>query len=276
MHNIGVAVIGAGFIGPVHVEALKRLGVKVTGILGVDEAESKSAAEAMGLPRAYESIEEVLADEAVAAVHLPVPNVLHYEMAKKVLDAGKHVFCEKPLAMNSTESAELVYGVVLRDGRPDDDASAGLRSSMRTARLSRATPAISTITDDLVTGIDTARRESLPATLRYADLVEFDLANDDARCVRCSYRLGRASSDFKMGCLIETTSVTEVGPVRGEEYSTEVLLRRFYCPGCARQLEADVSVDGAPRSTFKLAVSTGHSPTAGKDRIALADKAVEA
>ena len=108
MHNIGVAVIGAGFIGPVHVEALKRVGVKVTGILGVDEAESKSAAEAMGLPRAYESIEEVLADEAVAAVHLPVPNVLHYEMAKKVLDAGKHVFCEKPLAMNSTESAELV------------------------------------------------------------------------------------------------------------------------------------------------------------------------
>jgi predicted dehydrogenase len=108
MHDIGAAVIGAGFIGPVHVEALRRLGIRITGILGCDRAESESAQKALALPRAYQSLDEVLADKAVHAVHLAVPNVLHYEMAKRALQAGKHVMCEKPLAMNSRQSAELV------------------------------------------------------------------------------------------------------------------------------------------------------------------------
>jgi len=108
MYDIGAAVVGAGFIGPVHVEALRRLGVPVSGILGVDPSESQSAMKALGLPKAYTSFDEVLADEAAQAVHLAVPNVFHYEMAKKALAAGKHVMCEKPLGMNSRETAELV------------------------------------------------------------------------------------------------------------------------------------------------------------------------
>jgi predicted dehydrogenase len=108
MQNIRTAVVGAGFIGPVHVEALRRLGVTITGILGCDAQESDSAQKALGLPRAYRTLDDVVADEAVHAVHLAVPNVLHYEMSKRVLNAGKHVLCEKPLAMNSKESAELV------------------------------------------------------------------------------------------------------------------------------------------------------------------------
>ena len=108
MYETSAAVVGAGFIGPVHVEALRRLGVPVAGILGVDRAESRSAAAALGLPKAYGDLDEVLADEAVGAVHLAVPNVLHYGMARRVLQAGKHVMCEKPLAMTSAESAELV------------------------------------------------------------------------------------------------------------------------------------------------------------------------
>jgi predicted dehydrogenase len=107
MYQTSAAVVGAGFIGPAHVEALRRLGVPITGILGVDRAESQSAAEALGLPKAYGDFDELLADEAVGAVHLAVPNVLHYEMSKKALQAGKHVMCEKPLAMTSAESAEL-------------------------------------------------------------------------------------------------------------------------------------------------------------------------
>jgi predicted dehydrogenase len=108
LHNIRTAVVGAGFIGPVHVEALRRLGVTITGILGIDEKESLSAQQKLGLPRAYKSLDEVLADKAAQVVHLAVPNVLHYELAKKVLNAGRHVLVEKPLAMNSKESAELV------------------------------------------------------------------------------------------------------------------------------------------------------------------------
>lgn len=108
MASIGAAVMGAGFIGPVHVEALRRLGVHVVGLLGVSDEESQAAAQTLGLPKAYKSYEEVLADDEVQAVHLAVPNRLHFGMARDALNAGKHVMCEKPLAMNSRESAELV------------------------------------------------------------------------------------------------------------------------------------------------------------------------
>ncbi len=108
MYDIGAAVIGTGFIGPVHAEALKRLGINVTGIMGSNAKKSKAASEALGLKKAYASFEEVLADKDVHAVHLAVPNVLHYEMASRALAAGKHVMCEKPLAMTADESAKLV------------------------------------------------------------------------------------------------------------------------------------------------------------------------
>jgi predicted dehydrogenase len=108
IRDIKAAVVGAGFMGPVHTEGLRRAGVTVAGILGVDEAESARAAETLGIPRHYGSFDEVLGDDEVHSVHIAVPNRLHYEMAKQALAAGKHVLCEKPLAMNSAESAELV------------------------------------------------------------------------------------------------------------------------------------------------------------------------
>jgi predicted dehydrogenase len=108
MRNLRAAVVGAGFIGPVHVEGLVRLGVHITGILGVSEQESNQARAALRLPRAYQGFDEVLRDESVDVVHIATPNILHYHMAKAVLLAGKHVMCEKPLAMNTNESAELV------------------------------------------------------------------------------------------------------------------------------------------------------------------------
>jgi predicted dehydrogenase len=108
MHDIGVAVIGAGFIGPVHVEALRRLGLPVRGILGCDRAESERARDGLGLPKAYADLDELLADPQVQAVHVAVPNVLHYEFAKRAIAAGKHVMCEKPLAMTAQQSGELV------------------------------------------------------------------------------------------------------------------------------------------------------------------------
>lgn len=108
MHTITTAVAGTGFIGPVHVEALIRLGIRVKGILGSTSEKSEQARAKLGLARAYASFEDILQDEEVEAVHLAVPNILHYEMAKQALIAGKHVMCEKPLAMSSAESQELV------------------------------------------------------------------------------------------------------------------------------------------------------------------------
>ncbi|MCR4412153.1 MAG: Gfo/Idh/MocA family oxidoreductase, partial [Thermoguttaceae bacterium] len=108
MQDIGVAVVGAGFIGPVHVEGLRRAGLNVVGILGVSDDESRGAAASLGIPKAYRSFDEMLSDPAVQSVHLATPNRLHYDQARRALQAGKHVLCEKPLAMNSRESADLV------------------------------------------------------------------------------------------------------------------------------------------------------------------------
>jgi predicted dehydrogenase len=71
------AVAGTGFIGPVHVEALRRLGVRVKGILGSSPAKSEMAAETLGLPKAYFSYEEILSDPDVEVVHITTPNRQH-------------------------------------------------------------------------------------------------------------------------------------------------------------------------------------------------------
>lgn len=102
------AVVGTGFIGPVHVEGLLRSGVKVAGIVGSTPEKSVASARSLGLERGYESLDAVLADPEVDVVHLATPNRLHFSQASAVLQAGKHVMCEKPLAMNSGESSELV------------------------------------------------------------------------------------------------------------------------------------------------------------------------
>jgi predicted dehydrogenase len=106
--EIGVAVVGTGFIGAVHVEALRRLGIPVCGVVGSSHTRAAERARALGLPPAYESFDAMLADPRVEVVHVTSPNHLHYSQAKAALHAGKHVVCEKPLAMTSQESAELL------------------------------------------------------------------------------------------------------------------------------------------------------------------------
>jgi predicted dehydrogenase len=108
IRDIKAAVVGTGFIGVVHVEALRRLGIEVTGIVGSTPERAAEKARAAGLPEPYPSFEAMLDDPAVEVVHLTTPNRLHYEQVKATLAAGKHVVCEKPLAMDSTETAELL------------------------------------------------------------------------------------------------------------------------------------------------------------------------
>ena len=106
--EIGAAVVGTGFIGVVHVEALRRLGVQVYGVVGSSRERAASRARELGLPPAYESFQAMLDDPRIDVVHITSPNHLHHEHAKAALAAGKHVVCEKPLAMTSTESADLL------------------------------------------------------------------------------------------------------------------------------------------------------------------------
>ncbi|KAA5540527.1 Gfo/Idh/MocA family oxidoreductase [Roseiconus nitratireducens] len=108
MKEFRTVVVGTGFIGPVHVEALRRAGVTVAGIVGSSPEKSTEASKALGLPATYPTLESVLNDPTIDAVHLATPNRLHFEQAAAVLRSGKHVVCEKPLAMTSRQSAELV------------------------------------------------------------------------------------------------------------------------------------------------------------------------
>lgn len=100
-------VIGTGFIGTVHIGALRRLGIPVAGVLGSSPARGAERAAALGT-RAYGSLEEMLADPDVGVVHVTSPNDLHYPQVKAILAAGRHVICEKPLAMTAAQSAEMV------------------------------------------------------------------------------------------------------------------------------------------------------------------------
>src|SRR3954471_23631072 len=98
--SVGAAVIGTGFIGTVHVESLRRIGIDVRGVLGSTPERGATRAEALGVERAYASLEELLSDEAIHVVHVTSPNHLHVAQASAVMAAGKHVVCEKPLALN--------------------------------------------------------------------------------------------------------------------------------------------------------------------------------
>ena len=106
--DIVTAVIGSGFIGIVHIEALRRIGGRVAGLLDASpELGARRAAE-IGIPKAYADLDELLADPDVQVVHVTSPNELHHRQARAILAAGRHIVCEKPLAMTSAESAELV------------------------------------------------------------------------------------------------------------------------------------------------------------------------
>lgn len=108
MKKLKVAVAGTGFIGPAHIEALRRLpDVEVIGLTDVTAEVAKQKAEHLGVEKAYANYEELLKDD-IDCVHICTPNFLHYEMAKKALEVGKNVVCEKPLSMTIKEAEDLV------------------------------------------------------------------------------------------------------------------------------------------------------------------------
>lgn len=106
--TIKAAIVGTGFIGPAHLEALRRLpNVEVVALCEVTQELANDKAKALGIPRAY-LFEDMLKQDDIDVVHICTPNFLHYAQAKAVLEADKHVICEKPLAVKIHEAEELV------------------------------------------------------------------------------------------------------------------------------------------------------------------------
>ncbi|HUB20763.1 MAG TPA: Gfo/Idh/MocA family oxidoreductase [Acidobacteriaceae bacterium] len=105
-NRIRTAVVGTGFMGRVHLEALRRTeNVEVAAIAGRNAAAAEKLGSAFGVP--YRTVEAILHDPTIDAVDLCTPNARHFPMAKEALLAGKHVLCEKPLATSVEEAGEL-------------------------------------------------------------------------------------------------------------------------------------------------------------------------
>jgi predicted dehydrogenase len=107
VRTLRAGVIGTGFIGPVHIEALRRLGVQVTALSDLP-ARVEAAAEKHNIPHAFPDYRDLVRSPDVDVVHITAPNRFHCEMALAALRARKHCVCEKPLAMNTRETAKIL------------------------------------------------------------------------------------------------------------------------------------------------------------------------
>ena len=109
MEKLKVGIIGTGFIGKQHVEAIRRIaGTEIAAISDRDEAKVKSVAEQLDIPAYYTDYTEMLKDESIQIIHNCTPNIMHYSINKDIMNAGKHVYCEKPLTVTTSEAKELV------------------------------------------------------------------------------------------------------------------------------------------------------------------------
>ncbi len=106
--NIGVGIIGAGFIGELHIESLRRIpNVKVIALAEANKELAVTKAEQLNISKIYTDFQKLITDEDVDVTHIATPNYLHYEQVLFALKCNKHVICEKPLALNSNETAKL-------------------------------------------------------------------------------------------------------------------------------------------------------------------------
>ena len=116
MNRLGMGIVGAGFVGPHHVDAVRRLGfVDVVAIAASSEASARAKADALGVPKAYGSYAALVADPDVHVVHNTTPNYLHVPVVLAAVAARKHVISDKPLAMTSTDSRRLLAAATQAD-----------------------------------------------------------------------------------------------------------------------------------------------------------------
>jgi predicted dehydrogenase len=104
-----MGLVGAGFVGPHHIDAVRRLGfVDVVAIAGSSEDSARKKAEALGVPKAYGSYQALLDDPDVQVVHNATPNYLHFPVNAAAIERKKHVVSDKPLAMTAAEAKQLL------------------------------------------------------------------------------------------------------------------------------------------------------------------------
>ncbi|NDE74660.1 MAG: gfo/Idh/MocA family oxidoreductase [Proteobacteria bacterium] len=141
MQSIGFAVFGYGFMATAHIEALQALpGARVVVVCGPRLDRAQAVATEFGVPHATTSADEALAIAGVDAVVVDTPDVFHHDLVMASARAGKHVFCEKPLATSLADAREMADAV----------DRAGVRSMMGFS--TRFSPLTRTIHDAIADG----------------------------------------------------------------------------------------------------------------------------
>ncbi len=110
MRKIKAAILGAGFIGQAHIEAVRRLSfAEVVAIAQSGQDKAEQSAKLLNVPKAYGNYMDLLKDPEIDVIHNCTPNYLHYEINKQILLHGKHLLSEKPLTLTSEEAKELYH-----------------------------------------------------------------------------------------------------------------------------------------------------------------------
>jgi predicted dehydrogenase len=124
MSNLGFGLIGSGFMGRAHAIALRVVGTVFDDIaaprcVSLADRDAKSAAASareLGFEHGTGDWRQLLDDPAIDVIDICTPNYLHYEMSRAALEAGKHVYCEKPLTLDVAE-AEILAGLAQASGK---------------------------------------------------------------------------------------------------------------------------------------------------------------
>ena len=109
MASVRIGVVGAARIAPTALVRPARVvdGVEVGAIAARDRGRASAFAAKHGIPVVHDSCQDLLADPALDAVYVPLPNGRHAQWILAALDAGKHVLCEKPLTANAAQAREV-------------------------------------------------------------------------------------------------------------------------------------------------------------------------
>jgi predicted dehydrogenase len=106
--SLKIGIIGAGGMLRFHAEGFRSAGAEIVAVADAAPGAAAKAAAQWGIPASYESADAMLAAAPLDAVSIIVPNKFHAPLAVQCLDAGKHVFCEKPPALNADEVAGMI------------------------------------------------------------------------------------------------------------------------------------------------------------------------
>jgi predicted dehydrogenase len=106
--DLRAGIVGTGFIGRVHARSARVAGAQVTGVAASSPESATAAAEEIGAGTAFASADALIASEQIDVVHICTPNHLHVPLALAALAAGKHIVCEKPVALDPAGAAQLI------------------------------------------------------------------------------------------------------------------------------------------------------------------------